>query len=215
MTQESLISPGQEYDSLRDELAQSKKYVFERPLVIVVVGLGFMTAKVGTYSAILPPVLVALLIFNFWFTVNRLMSAARIVAYIHVVLEKNAKWEGWETSLRKYRIWLKKDKLKAKGIVEDELEKVSSAIPDSLMYYPPIYQLHIVLVFVSLTASITWATKSSNLIAIFALLVLLLLVVIFIHYCLKWKPRKMRSLIERNIIIWSYALGHKSVDEIE
>jgi|SaaInl4_200m_RNA_FD_contig_21_2807014_length_223_multi_6_in_0_out_0_1 hypothetical protein len=38
MPYDLLISPAQEYDSLRDELAQSKKYVFERPLVIVIVG---------------------------------------------------------------------------------------------------------------------------------------------------------------------------------
>jgi hypothetical protein len=48
--------------------------------------------------------LAGLLVFNFWFTINRLGSAARIVAYIQVVLEAGRPWRGWETSLRSYRI---------------------------------------------------------------------------------------------------------------
>ena len=29
------------------------------------------------------------------------------------------------------------------------------------------------------------------------------------YYCRKWTPSKMRSLIERNVIIWTYALSLK------
>ena len=75
------VTPAQEYDTLRKELSESKKYVFERPLVIVGVGLGLLTTQTVTYGVVLAASLSGLLLFNLWFTVNRLMSVARIVAY--------------------------------------------------------------------------------------------------------------------------------------
>ena len=200
------VTPAQEYDTLRAELSESKKYVFERPLVIVGVGLGLLTTGAVTYGVVLAALLSGLLLFNFWFTVNRLMSAARIVAYIQVVLESGAEWIGWETSLREYRIWIKTE-LNAKQIVEDDLKKVSAAIPDALMYYPPIYQLHIGLVIVSIIAGAALTVDAPNPINILACAPLVTFAAMFAYYCRKWTPSTMRSLIERNVIIWTYALS--------
>jgi len=201
------VSPAQEYDTLRDELNQSKKYVFERPLAIVGVGVALLTAESVQYGTTLPALLTGLLLFNFWFTVNRLMSASRIVAYIQVVLEGDAIWRGWETSLREYRIWIKDDPKAKKQIVESELDR--KALPDALMYYPPIYQIHVAFVLLCLIAGFLLTIKQPNAINIAATVVLVLLAGVFARYCWKWKPRNMRSLIERNIVIWQHALGIK------
>jgi len=202
------VSPAQEYDTLRDELNQSKKYVFERPLVIVGVGVALLTAEGVKYGATLPALLTGLLLFNYWFTVNRLMSTSRIVAYIQVVLEGDTVWRGWETSLREYRIWINDDPKAKKHIVESELDQ--KAVPDALMYYSPIYQIHIAFVVLCFIAGVLLTIKQPNAINIAATVVLVLLAGVFARYCWKWKPSRMRSLIERNIVIWQHALGIKN-----
>jgi hypothetical protein len=207
MTDNGRIGPAQEYVTLRDELNQSKKYVFERPLLIVGAGVAMLNVEVVQYSGALPALLTGLLLFNYWFTINRLMSASRIVAYIHVVLEGDAGWKGWETSLREYRIWIKDDPKAKKQIVESELNQ--KAVPDALMYYPPIYQLHIASVVLCLIAGGLLTIKLPNTLNVAATGLLVLLAGVFARYCWKWKPSKMRSLIERNIVIWRHALGIK------
>lgn len=204
MSENGRVNPAQEYDTLRDELNQSKKYVFERPLIIVGVGVALLTAQGVQYGAALPALLTGLLLFNYWFTVNRLESAARIVAYIQVVLEGDTVWRGWETSLREYRIWIKDDPKAKKQIVENEMNQ--KAVPDALMYYTPIYQIHIAFVVVCLIAGFLLTIKQPSAINLAASVVLVLLAGAFFRYCWKWKPSKMRSLIERNIVIWQHAL---------
>lgn len=207
VSKNSRITPAQEYDTLRDELNQSKKYVFERPLLIAGLGIALLTAKDVQYGAPLLALLTGLLLFNHWFTVNRLMSAARIVAYIQVVLEGNTVWRGWETSLREYRIWLKDD-VKAKNkIVDGELDQ--KAVPDALMYYPPIFQIHIAFVTLCVIAGFLLTIKQPNAINVGATVVLVLLAGGFGLGCWKWRPSKMRSLIERNIVIWKHVLDIK------
>jgi hypothetical protein len=207
VSENTKLSPAQEYDTLRDELSQSRKYVFERPLVIVGVGAALLTAERLQYGAALPALLTGLLLFNYWFTVNRLMSSARIVAYIQVVLEGGTEWRGWETSLREYRIWIKDDPEVKKQIVESELNQ--RAVPDALMYYPPIFLIHIAFVVLCLTVGFLLTINQPNATNVTATAVLVLLVGVFVRYCWKWKPSKMRSLIERNIVIWQHALGIK------
>jgi len=90
-----------EYESLRQEMLQNKRYVFERPLVIIgAVGLAAAQLS-GTHAAVtLPVLLVALLWLNLWFTVNRLRSTARIVAYVGLVLEvPEREWNSGDTIL--------------------------------------------------------------------------------------------------------------------
>lgn len=208
MPENDRISPAQEYNTLREELNQSKKYVFERPLFIVGVGVALLTAEGLKFGAALPMLLTGLLLFNFWFTANRLRSASRIVAYIQVVLEGKVPWKGWETSLRKYRIWLKDNHEAKIRIVEEELNQ--KAIPDALMYYNPIYQMHIAFVCLCLLAGFLLTAREPNAINILATFVIVLLVGIFAWYCKQWRPSKMRNLIEWNVVVWQYALGIKS-----
>ncbi len=62
-----------EYNTLREELLQAKKYIFERPLVIVALGVGGIKIVPGAYWALLPLVLSGVLLYNFWFTANRIV----------------------------------------------------------------------------------------------------------------------------------------------
>jgi hypothetical protein len=86
----SHIEASQEYNTLRQELLEAKRYVFERPLAIAAVAaIGLQSFEKPQHIA-LPFALSLLTLFNYWFTVNRLQSAARIVAYINLVLEPTA-----------------------------------------------------------------------------------------------------------------------------
>lgn len=201
------ISPAQEYDTLRDELNQSKKYVFERPLLIAGVGVALLTAEGVQYGAALPASFTGLLLFNYLFTINRLRSASRIVAYIQVVLEGETEWRGWETSLREYRIWKKDNSKVEEQIMKSELNQ--TAVPDALMYYPPIYLIHIAFVTLCLIAGFLLMIKQPNVLNIAATVVLVLLVGVFAKCCWKWRPSKMKCLIERNVVIWQHVLGIK------
>lgn len=151
-----------EYDTLRSELLQNKKYVFERPLLIITAaGVASVQLSGNPSVLLLPFLLICVLLINLWFTVNRLRSMARIAAYIDAVLEgaPNA-WIGWENSLRKQRMWTKKHSL------EDRRKSLSKhikeeAIPDAMMFYGPLLLLHVVTVFVALAvACLTLAAKS-------------------------------------------------------
>lgn len=94
-----------EYETLRQELSDNKKYVFERPLLIITAAFIFSDFVMETPYAILFPILVIyLLLFNLKFTSNRLNSSARIVSYIRLFIEKkDPKNYQWETFLAKYR----------------------------------------------------------------------------------------------------------------
>ncbi len=205
MSDQPGINRALEYQTLREELAQGRKYVFERPLLIVGVGVAAIPVKGGEYIPVLLMLLVGLLLFNFWFTVNRLMSSARIVAYIRLVLEGSEfPWEGWETSLRKYRVWVNDDPQSKRQSVDAELRKKDVA--DALMYYPPIYQLHIALVCLSTVAEVILTLKHPDATNLSSMIILLGLVVLFAYHCLRWRPGVMRDLIERNLVIWRHIL---------
>ena len=206
MIENGRVTPAQEYNTLRDELNQSKKYVFERPLIIVGAGAALLTSEGLKYGSALPTLLIGLLFFNLWFTVNRLKSASRIIAYIQVVLESDTLWKGWETSLRLYRMWTKNNP-KFEKVVERELNR--KAVPDAMMYYPPIFQIHIALVVVCLIAGFLLMIKQPDTINISANVIMVLLTGLYVRYCWKCKPSRMKSLIEQNIVIWEYALGIK------
>src|SRR5438552_2049956 len=152
MASDSRIDPAHEYNSLRQELLEAKRYVFERPLAITALAaIGLQVFDKPQHVAL--PMAVALLtLFNFWFTINRLQSASRIVAYIQLVLEPSAthQWIGWETSLRYYRTWLKSQERTA--YVDAKVDR--TAAPDALMYYPPVYYFHGALIAVAVVAAL-------------------------------------------------------------
>ena len=104
-------------------------------------------------------------------------------------------------------MWIKEDPQQKRKIVEDELNE--KAVPDALMYYLPIYQLHIALVCLSTAAEVVFCAKHPNVINVSSMIIVLVLAVVFAYYCLEWKPSTMRSLIERNVVIWKHALGVK------
>lgn len=122
-----------EYETLRAELSDNKKFVFERPLLIITAALLFTEYITGTNFAMLfPNIVIYLLLFNFKFTSNRLNSSSRIVSYIRLFIEKKEpKNYQWETFLYEYR--------------KDEKDK-------GLRYYPIIYWFHIltVIIFISI-----------------------------------------------------------------
>ena len=104
-------NPSDEFKALRDELLQGQKYVFERPLLIITVSIAILNFIEEPYVTLLPPIVIGLLTFNLWFTVNRMRSLARIAAYIQLEIEEKAyrPWLGWETCLRYYRKWTRLD----------------------------------------------------------------------------------------------------------
>lgn len=195
-----------EYGVLRDEITQSKRYVLERPLVIVGVGVTLMTTQYSPEVAgALPTLMAGLLLFNFWFSVNRLISAARIVAYTKLVLEPNSNfvWIGWETSLQRYRLWTSK---KDAGKRVDEVMKKKHP-SDSNVFYAQIYSLHLILISVSASVafSATGAADTSINLASSAIMIGILLVAG--GYAMVWPPRRMERMLDRNEVIWVFALA--------
>jgi hypothetical protein len=205
------LTPQAEYTTLRGEFDQSRKYVFERPLLIVGVGITLMTTKTEPVTAVvLPALMTGLLLFNFWFTVNRLISSARVVAYILLVLEPGAPlpWAGWETSLRKYRVW-RTTTPNAQGIIDERMK--DRDVPDSLMYYGPIFWLHGALVVFSAIIAVRFTYEDPKPVNIIAVCVTMIAVVAFTIYAIRWPPSRMQTMIERNVIIWGLVLGGTSV----
>ena len=167
-------------------------------------GVGALTTLNVEYMGTMALVSVSLILFNFWFTVNHLMSAARIIAYIQLELEsrKDGAWVGWESCLRYYRKWLKLDPVGAKKIVDAEMDK--DAIPDAMLHYPPIYYLHIALMFAATIWAITVTVISFSPVNFLCSICAAILSAIFSLESLKYKPSIISSLVERNRVIWQH-----------
>ena len=120
-----------EYEMLREELSESKRYVFERPIALVVIAGVLLGVERTELFPFLPPIVVAVLTFNLWFTINRLESGARIVGYLSVCHEPRGigRWIGWENSLELYR-------------KHDKKEQGGSPSSDRLHFYKAILILH-------------------------------------------------------------------------
>ena len=65
-----------EYETLRAELLDGKKYVFERPILIITAALASVQLLEKGQAIYLTPIVIWLLSFNLWFTVNRIGSIA-------------------------------------------------------------------------------------------------------------------------------------------
>jgi hypothetical protein len=158
------------------------------------------------FALVLPSVVALLTIFNFWFTLNRVQSANRIVAYIQLVLEPSAKlqWISWESSLRKYRRWLKANP-DARIFIDDQFDR--TAVPDALMYYPAVYYFHLALMSSATLASVGLLIQRPNWWRFVFFLSTLLVVCRSVKDFTRWTPERLRASIERNRVIWQNVLG--------
>jgi len=219
------IGPVQEYETLRQELLEAKRYVFERPLAILAVAVAAIQFFDKPQAVIIPFAVALVTLFNLWFTVNRLQSAARIAAYIQLVLEapEEYQWVGWEKSLRAYRTWLQQlsaplvhrhawdirgffveKKTQAHKYVDDKLDE--GAVPDGLMYYPAIYTFHLALIALAVIGSLAEVWFSQNRWTAGFLSICTLAVGGWsLKYFIMWKPSKLSAAVERNKVIWEAA----------
>jgi hypothetical protein len=211
MTPESGITMMHEYDTLRNELLEAKRHVFERPLIIAALAAAGLQFLDKPFALVLPSVVALLTIFNFWFTLNRVQSANRIVAYIQLVLEPSAKlqWVGWESSLRRYRRWLKANP-DARTFIDAQLDH--TAVPDALMYYPAVYYFHFALMISAMLASGGLLIQQPNWWRFVFFLPTFLLAGWSTKYFTRWKPSRLRASIERNRVIWQNVLGEDRID---
>jgi hypothetical protein len=195
---------------LREELNINRKFVFERPLVIL--GATFAAAVTLADSRWLVTLVVpflGILLFNLWFTYNRLLSSARIVAYLQLVHEASPalEWEGWENSLRKYRTWLHEHRKEAKELLEDATAKHAC---DGMNYYPWIYAFHLILgvvvVLLLIIKSMSTMVHTWYLDIVVAVLAGLgfcsLSAAAFMGIAFLFRPRNVIGRIEQNRQIW-------------
>jgi hypothetical protein len=200
-----------EYISLREELAQNKQYIFERPLLIITaIGIAATQIKDSTFLAILPFVLIITLWTNLVLTVNRLWSSSRIAAYIGVVFEHAdyaVDWIGWENSLRKHRIWMKE-------IGEDKLDILLknylnlSAIPDSMMFYTPLLKFHVIIISVAIILSGWVFLESPDKWNLLWFMLSFSATICFAYFCIrKYNIPRINSNIEEQRIIWLAVFG--------
>ena len=196
-----------EYNFLRKELETNKKFVFERPLLIIGIGMAVLGTMYDVKVIFLAPIpFLALLYFNLWFTENRLKSSARIVAYLQLVHEtKELITSGWESSLREYR--------KTKDSKDAEPKAEGYDDYDDLKFYSPIFHFHVWLgVFVA--ASMNFGALVSNWKSLNGLLISLFMVNIasIIAYAVasfKFQPKEFHSEIERARLRWSKTLNKR------
>lgn len=151
-----LFDPSGEYQSLRTELIDGRKFVFERPILIVMAAIAAFEFTGNFVINFVPAVLVLLLIFNLWFTFNRYRSLARISAYINVVLEGDfpVKWIGWETFLRYHRMWQQEIGIrKTESLALQSEHYNKQAATSGMMFYHAIYKFHKVIIISSIFVS--------------------------------------------------------------
>lgn len=125
---------------LRAEMEANRKYIFERPFVILAGAFAAATTLTGLVdTAALPALVTVLLSFNLWFTFNRLQSTSRIVAYLQYVHtpERSNLWIGWEAALRKYRMTPQQPE-SSSDVFDQESEERESR------FYGPILAFHMV-----------------------------------------------------------------------
>ena len=123
---------------LRAEMEANRKYIFERPFVILAGAFAAATTlKDLAYTAALPALVTVLLSFNLWFTFNRIQSTSRIVAYLQYVHTpgRSNLWIGWEAALRQYRMTPRSPKSSSDEVAQELGERESR-------FYGPILAFH-------------------------------------------------------------------------
>jgi hypothetical protein len=194
-----------EYESLRQEVLQNKRFVFERPLAIIAAaGLAALQLSASPSMLALPPLVILVLCVNLWFTANRIWSNARIVGYIAVALEPGSgyTWMGWENALRLHRKWTKTHS------PEQRQKRIKphlafDTMPDSMMFYPMLLGLHVVPVVFAFTALLLTITWNHPIAESVMLVATILSASCFVALCLgPHRPHKMTHLIEEQRATW-------------
>ena len=82
------------------------------------------------------------------------------------------------------------------------------AIPDAMMYYPPIYQLHLVLIVLTTLVSCREVICNPTALHLVCAGATLTVLIGFLYFCIKYRPSIMRTLIERNRVIWGHVFEY-------
>lgn len=198
---------------LRVEIETNKKLVFERALVIA--GVGFIATLFpndAEGSELLGVPVIGALAFNLWFTVNRLKSNSRIIAYVQLFHESAANhcWIGWENALRQYRIWHKnRDCDQERETVKEKIKHIEQY--DNLSFYNGILILHL-----SMAAAIAglmcyraWILESMTPppagvpVLVLSGIYLTTVFVFFFWARLEYQPEELKDAIEKERIRWA------------
>jgi hypothetical protein len=199
--------PLEEFNALRQELDNTRQFVFERPLFIVTASAAAIALVDKPFFAGLPPVAVGLLLANLWFTVDRMQSLSRIAAYIEIELEPGSeekdygKWVGWETCLRAFRSWIVENKENLDGIIAAESAKLDH-FPVAAGYYPTILWMHVVASAVALLISLAYAVANHGAVEILAFFLTLALVLWLGDFGWRNRPEITGRCIGETRIIW-------------
>jgi len=219
-----------ERNYLRAEIDSNKKLVFERALLIA--GAGFAATlfpENAEGSELLGFPIIGALAFNLWFTVNRLKSNSRIIAYIQLFHESKTDhcWIGWENALRQYRIWDSNCK-DEKHAAEERFKQIKQY--DNLSFYNAILAFHL-----SMAAAVAglmcyraWALKSDIVswtlksdivseevgIIVFCGIYLVTVIVFFLWARLEFSPDEVKDAIEKNRIRWAAVIDSYTNGEL-
>ena len=195
---------------LRKEIEANKRLVFERALLIA--GATFAASILskdtkGVELLGLPAI--GALAFNLWFTVNRLFSNARIVAYVQLFHEQDAgySWIGWENALRQYRIWHKCCH-EEKALAEQRYAEITQY--DSLSFFTAFLTLHLatawsISVFMVVRTMLqqysSGVTIEAYLLTVFILNIGAAITITLWAYR-KFRPEELKLGIEKCRILW-------------
>jgi hypothetical protein len=190
---------------LRAEMDLNRKYIFERPLLIVAGGItaaGTLEKLIG--FEVLPLLFIVLMGYNLWFTFNRLQSNARVIAYLQVVYTPDGvdRWIGWEAGLLRFR-------------AQPSASAVDSPTPEGQpgnRFYGPILSFHIAAV-VLLTAFILAQSDlvgkpASALASLQGAALALTGIALMAFFALAWwlRPGKVRHTIAESRQVWEEVL---------
>ena len=133
-----------EYDSLRAELRENKRFIFERAAITIIGILALIKIVGEPVIYILPTVAIGLLVYNLLFTTTRFKSSAHIVAMLIRFHEGDLKkeWIGWETYLFYYRTFIKNDKVRER-VTKEMHDRFKKNLNRYLFNYDRIFAFHI------------------------------------------------------------------------
>jgi len=222
---EPRLNSEKEYEVLRKELLEAKKYVLARPMLIATISLALIKFRGNTTSQddtiLFQSIFIGLYLFNLLFTIDRMKDMAKKVSYIQLIHEnKKSDWIGWETSLMRYRNWQEKYSKDLRNIVKNI--KINGGKYDG--YYSLIHGMHILFVALFLIASISeffskkpnneinniivYISKFSNF-SIFIIFITFITLIIFVVIAVKNRPSVINNKILESREIWKKALQIK------